>query len=59
MVSETLEDYQDYHGVKGNSLKSGCKIYFKGEINLKSCKDLDEGNEFRCSWTELLNEKKI
>ena len=61
--SESLESYHDYHGVKGNSLKSGCKIYFKEEINLNSCKDLeityfDEDNEFRCGWIEFLNEKR-
>ena len=58
-----MESYHDYHGVKGNSLKSGCKIYFKEEINLNSCKDLeityfDEDNEFRCGWIEFLNEKR-
>ena len=60
---KTLEGYQNYHGVRGKSLKSGCGFYFKEDINFKPRKDLeitysDEDNEFQCSWNELLNEKR-
>ena len=32
---ETLEGYQNYHGVKGKSLKSGCRFYVREDINFK------------------------
>ena len=57
---KTLEGYQNYHGVKGKSLKSRCGFYVKEGINFKPRKDheitySDEHNEFPCSWIELLN----
>ena len=39
--AKTLEGYQNYHGVKGKSLKSGCVFYVKEGINFKPRKDLD------------------
>ena len=36
-----LEGYQNYHGNKGSSIKSGCGFYVKGGIKFKSRKDLD------------------
>ena len=59
---KTLEGYQNYHGVKGKPLKSGCGFYVKEGINFKPRKDLeitysDEDNEFQCSWIELPNWK--
>ena len=61
---QTLEGYQNYHGVKGKSLQNGCGFYVKEGINFKPRKDLeitysDEDNEFQCSWIELLNEKRL
>ena len=32
---ETLEGYQNYHGVKGKSLKSGCRFYVREDRNFK------------------------
>ena len=60
---KTLESYQNYHGVKGKSVKIGCGFYVKEGINFKPRKDLeitysDDDNEFQCSWIELLNEKR-
>ena len=38
--SKTLEGYQNYHGVKEKSLKSGCRFYAKEGINLSQEKIL-------------------
>ena len=61
---KTLEGYQNYHGVKEKSLKSGCGFYVREGTNFKPRKDFkiiysDENNEFQCSWIELLNEKDL
>ena len=38
---QTLEGYQNYHRVKGKSLKSGCRFYVKEGRNFKPRKDLE------------------
>ena len=38
---QTLKGYQNYHGVKGTSLKNGCGFYVKEGINFKPGKDLE------------------
>ena len=60
--SEILEGYQKYYGMKGNSLKSGCRFYVREDIKFKSQNDLnlifcDEYNKFHCCWIKILNEK--
>ena len=60
--SEILDGYQKYYGMKGNSLKSGCRFYVREGIKFKSQNDLnlifcDEYNKFHCCWIEILNEK--
>ena len=36
-----LGGYQNYHGNRGSSIKSGCGFYVKEGINFKPRKDLD------------------
>ena len=39
--SEILEDYQKYYGIKGSSLKSGCRLYVREGIRFKPKSDLN------------------
>ena len=62
MRADTLEGYQNYCGMKGKTLKSGCGCYIRNEIKYKIRNDLnisfvDEGNEFQRFWVEIINEK--
>ena len=57
------EGYQNYHGNKGSSIKSGCGFYVKKGIKFKPSKDLDivyhyTDNEFQLTWIEILNDNK-
>ena len=57
-----LKGYQKYYGIKGISLKSGCRFYVRKDIKFKSQNDLNlifcvEYNKFHCCWIEILNEK--
>ena len=59
---DTLEEYQNYCGIKGKTLKSGCGFYIQNEIKYKIRNDLNisfgnEENEFQCFWVEIINEK--
>ena len=59
---EILEGYQKYYGIKGNSLKSGCRFYVREDIKFKSQNDLnlifcDKYNKFHCCWIEIQKEK--
>ena len=38
---EILEGYQKYYGIKGNSLKSGCRFEVREDIKFKSQNDLN------------------
>ena len=58
-----LEGYQNYHGNRGSSIKSGCGFYVKEGIKFKPRKDLDiayhdTDNEFQSTWIEILNGNK-
>ena len=58
-----MEDYQNYHGNKGSSIKSGCGFYIREGIEFKPQKDLDisyhdTNNEFQSTWIEILNDNK-
>ena len=58
-----LEGYQNYHGNKGSSNKSGCGSCVKEGIKFKPQKDLDivyhnTDNEFQSTGIEILNDNK-
>ena len=58
-----MEGYQNYHGNRGSSIKSGCGFYVKEGIKFKRRKDLDivyhdTDNEFQSTWIEILNANK-
>ena len=55
-----LEGYQNYHGNRGSSIKSGFGLYVKEGIKFKPQNDLDiayhdTDNEFQSTWIEILN----
>ena len=59
---DTLEGYQNFCGVKGKTLKSGCGFFIKNEIKYKIRNDLnisfaDDENEFQFFWIEIINDK--
>ena len=56
-----MEGYQNYHGKRESSIKSGCGFYVKEGIKFKPRKDLDiachdTDNEFQSTWIEILND---
>ena len=58
-----LEGYQNYHGDRGSSIKSGCGFYVEEGIKFKARKYLDiayhdTDNEFQSTWIEILNGNK-
>ena len=61
-VPGILDNYQNYSGTKGTTIKSGCGVYVK--LGLKSVirQDLnisfyDVNNEFQSHWIEIYNKK--
>ena len=58
-----LEGYQNYHGNRGSSIKSGYGFYVKEGIKFKPREDLDiayhdTDNRFQSTWIEILNANK-
>ena len=55
-----LDDYYQYEGITGNSLKGGCGFYINKSITYIPRNDLDirhkdEKNEFEGKWIEIVN----
>ena len=62
MNNDTIPGYQKYCGTKGSSLKSGCGLFFKEDLNFKeiidlSVKFINYQNEFQSCWIETINDK--
>ena len=54
-----LNDYQNYYGTNGTTLKSGCGFYISEKLNYIPRKDLQiqfhsEEEEFQTSWIEII-----
>ena len=57
-----LENYKEYEGQTGSTLKGGCGLYIKNELDYIPRNDLDiktkNGNsEFEMKWIEIIEEK--
>ena len=58
-----LAGYQQYLGITGTTIKSGCGFYISNQLKYIPRKDLDitfynDQNEFQCKWIEIINNKK-
>ena len=61
--NHTIPGYQKLCGTKGSSLKSGCRLFVKEDLNFKeridlSVKFINDQNEFQSCWIEIINDKK-
>ena len=61
-LTPSLENYHDYLGITGTSLKSGCGMYIRKDIKFVTRSDLDVSftddlNEFQCIFIEIISKK--
>ena len=62
-VNQENQSYQNYHGDRGSSIKSGCSFYVEEVVKFKPRKDLDiayhdTDSELQSTCIEIFNGKK-